>query len=103
VTRLLLASVALALSLLTASTVSVADACAKCPGECRPRTACKAPDTAKSGLCPGSSQITCCISAATRCAGRKGVCQNRASCTGAFTATSGLCPGPANITCCIPK
>lgn len=52
-----------------------------------------------SGLCPGASDIKCCIPNSV-CQSRGGTCLNTAlGCSGTFS--SGLCPGASNIKCCI--
>lgn len=57
------------------------------------------------GLCPGASNIQCCVKPTPTpnlktCSGRNGICLdfNVYSCNAYI---SGLCPGPNNIKCCI--
>ncbi|KAF9345991.1 hypothetical protein BGX26_002538 [Mortierella sp. AD094] len=74
-------------------------------GNCVSTSACSG--TSIAGLCPGPSNIECCVAnapAPTPCKvsdGRTGTCISTSSCSG--TSVPGFCAGPSNIQCCVPE
>ncbi|KAF9356263.1 hypothetical protein BGX26_005485, partial [Mortierella sp. AD094] len=73
-------------------------------GNCVSTSSCSG--TSIAGLCPGPSNIQCCVSGGSTggssCTvgdGRTGKCISTGSCTG--TSVPGYCPGSSNIQCCV--
>jgi len=67
----------------------------QCPGSCQVNTL-SCPVPYKSGLCPGPSNVQCCVELTPSCAG---MCQsNSLSCHGTYQ--TGKCPGDASVQCC---
>ncbi|KAJ9472914.1 chitinase [Diplonema papillatum] len=67
-------------------------------GDCKDVSLCSY--TTVSGLCPGASNIKCCINYWGSCGDGKH-CKTASTCVG--TTQSGLCPGDSTVKCCTPS
>jgi hypothetical protein len=87
----------------------VGEACKGGKGTCKDLDVSSCTGDTPTGLCPGPTNVKCCMPKATAagvgeaCNGGKGTCKDLdvSSCAG--DTPTGLCPGPTNVKCCMPK
>jgi len=74
--------------------------CAQRGGTCKATSGGCSGGSFSAGLCPGASNIQCCLVSNTACSQRGGSCRHTSVGCAGGTFSHGLCPGDADIQCC---